>query len=64
MKVILVILGMLALLGGIGIFGNAKSAVHEIEAFILILIFATSVGSAGIVDAVDKLRLSQAPPKQ
>lgn len=65
MKVFLAIMGLLALLGGVGVFGNSKSAVHEIEAFILILIFAVCMGSAGIIEAVDKLRgKSEAPPNK
>jgi len=63
-KVFLAILAMLALLAAVGVFGSAKSAVHEIEAFILGLIFVTAMGTAGIIESIDKLREANEPPKQ
>lgn len=56
MRVLLFILAILAFLAGGAILGGAKSAIHEIEAFILFLISAVFISGAGIVEAVNRLR--------
>jgi len=56
MRILLFILGVLAFTGGLLILSSAKSAIHEIEAFILFLIGSVFVSSAGIVEAINLLR--------
>ena len=56
MRILLFLLAILAFLAGAGIFASAKSAIHEIEAFILFLITAVFISGAGIVEAVNQLR--------
>jgi len=56
MRVLLFLLSILAFLVGIGILVSAKSAIHEIEAFILFLISAVFISGAGVVEAVNLLR--------
>jgi hypothetical protein len=53
---LLYILAIVAFLAGGVIWGEAKSAIHEIEAFILFLISAVFISGAGIVEAVARLR--------
>jgi len=55
MKILLFILAILAFLSGAGILASAKSAIHEIEAFILFLISAVFISGAGVVEAVEAL---------
>ncbi|MDA1143295.1 MAG: hypothetical protein O3B01_32465 [Planctomycetota bacterium] len=56
MRVILAILAIAAFFAGAAILGDAKSAIHEIEAFILFLISAVFISGVGIVEAVNQLR--------
>ena len=55
MKVFLFILAVLAALAGAGILVSAKSAIHEIEAFILFLVGAVCLSGAAIVEAVKRV---------
>jgi uncharacterized paraquat-inducible protein A len=59
MKLACMVLGVLGLLLGLAIAAGAKSAVHEIEAGIGFLIFATSLGAYGIIDAIERARADQ-----
>jgi hypothetical protein len=43
------IVGVLALVFGLYVFLNSKSAVHEIEAGIAMLCFISAIGAAGII---------------
>lgn len=56
MRFLLFLLAILAFLAGAGIFVGSKSAIHEIEAFLLFLIGAVFISGAGVVDAVNLLR--------
>lgn len=53
MRIMLFILAILAFLAGFGILASAKSAVHEIEAFVLFATAAVLFGSAGIIEAIN-----------
>ena len=55
MRILLFVLAILAFLLGVGILAIAKSAIHEIQAFILFLIGAVFLSGAGIVEAVNSL---------
>jgi hypothetical protein len=55
MSVFLFILYILSFLAGGVIFADAKSAIHEIEAFLLFLISAVFLVGAAIVEAFDRL---------
>ena len=52
MRVFLFILCILSFLAGVMIFAAAKSAIHEIEAFLLFLIGAVFLVGAAIVKAI------------
>ena len=52
MRVFLFILCILSFLAGVMIFPVAKSAIHEIEAFLLFLIGAVFLVGAAIVEAI------------
>ncbi len=56
MRILLFVFAILAFLAGVGIIVDAKSAIQEIEAFILFLISAVFVSGAGVVEAVNLLR--------
>lgn len=56
MRWILVALAILAFLSGITVFAAAKSAIHEIEASILLVIAAVLFSGAAIVDAIHTMR--------
>jgi cytochrome c biogenesis protein CcdA len=56
MRILLFILGLVAFLYGASVMGVARSAVHEIEAFILFLIGAVFISGAAIVEAVNAVR--------
>lgn len=56
MRILLFLLAVLAFLAGAGVLTAAKSAIHEIEAFILFLIGAVFISGAGVVEAVNVLR--------
>ena len=57
MKFFLFIVAILAFLFGLGVMVGSKSAVHEIEAMILFLISTVSMGCAGIIESVNRLRI-------
>ena len=59
MKLACMVLGVLGLCLGLAIAAGAKSAVHEIEAGIGFLIFATSLGAYGIIGAVERSGVEQ-----
>ncbi len=56
MRIMLFLLTILSFIFGAVIFTGAKSAIHEIEAFVLFLISAVFFSGAGIVEAVNQLR--------
>jgi hypothetical protein len=56
MRIFLFILCVLSFLAGLMIFSAAKSAIHEIEAFLLFLIGAVFLVGAAIVDAIHSQR--------
>lgn len=56
LKNVLFLLAILALLSGVGIFASAKSAIHEIEGFLLFTIAAILASGAVVTDAVDSLK--------
>lgn len=60
MSIVLMVLACLAFVGGFGTLIAAKSAVHEIEAYVLFLIFAVFLSGAAIVDAVKAAAKSKA----
>jgi hypothetical protein len=60
--VILFLLAMASAIMGFAIFSNASSAIHEIEALILFLIFAVSVGSLGIMASLPPATALPPPP--
>ena len=55
MKTILLVLAVLAFLSGLGILGSAKSAIHEIEAFVLYIVSAVLFSGSAIVGAITHL---------
>lgn len=63
MRILLFILAILAFLAGASILATAKSAIHEIEAFVLFLIAAVFISGAGVVEAVNLLRKDMASKK-
>lgn len=56
LKFFLLVAGILTLVGGFSIFSVAKTAIHEIEAFLLFIISAVSLSGATVAEAVDRLR--------
>ncbi len=64
MRILLWILAIVALLVGAIIFAAAKSAIHEIEGFMLFLISAVFISGAGVVEAVNRLRKDMVPIKE
>lgn len=52
MRIMLPILAALSFFGGFAVFGNAKSAVHEIEGLILFLISSVFISGACTVEAL------------
>ena len=56
MRIILFVLAVFAFIGGAAILTTAKSATHEIEGLILLVIFAIFLSGAGIVEAVNLLK--------
>ena len=56
MRIILFILALFAFIGGTAILTTAKSATHEIEGLILLVIFAIFLSGAGIVEAINLLK--------
>lgn len=65
MKTILLFLAVFAFLSGFGILGFAKSAIHEIEAFVLYIVSAVLFSGSAIVGAINSLteKLEKAPPE-
>jgi hypothetical protein len=55
MRLFLFLLAVLALLSGFGILSSAKSAIHEIEAFVLYIVSAVFFSGAAIVGAINRL---------
>lgn len=62
MSTLMGVLSVLALLAGIGTLVVAQSAVHEIEAYVLFVIFAVLLGSSAVVDALNALGKRIKPP--
>ena len=55
MRIFLALVGILAFVIGLWLLGTAKSALHEIEAFVLLLIFVVCCSGTGIIEAIDRL---------
>ena len=64
MRIVLFILALIAFLAGAGVIVAAESAIHEIEAFILLLISAVLLVGASVVDAVIAARKEIEPVLQ
>jgi hypothetical protein len=56
MRFILFVLAVFAFIGGAAILTTAKSAAHEIEGLILLVIFSIFLTGAGIVEAINLLK--------
>lgn len=56
MRIILLILAIISFLAGAAIFAGSKSAIHEIEGFLLFLVSAVFISGASIIDAILLLR--------
>ncbi len=56
MRVLLFLLSVISLLVGGAILMTADSAIHEIEAFILMLIAAVLLTGSAVVEAINRLR--------
>jgi hypothetical protein len=56
MRIFLFILCVLSFIAGLMILAGAKSAIHEIEAFLLFLIGAVFLVGAAIVEAIHSQR--------
>ena len=56
MRIILFVLASFAFIGGTAILTTTKSAAHEIEGLILLVIFAVFLSGAGIVEAINLLK--------
>lgn len=59
MKYVLIVIGALMIFSGFGILSSAKSAIHEIEAFIMFLIASVLISSASIIMAIEKKQKSE-----
>lgn len=55
MKIFLFVLSVLAFLAGFGILQSSKSAIHEIEAFVLYIVSAVLFSGAAIVGAINRV---------
>jgi len=55
MKTALLVLSFIAFLAGLIILGSAKSAIHEIEGFVLYVVSAVFLSGAAIVGAINKI---------
>jgi len=64
MRIFLFCLAILALLAGVSILLYAKSAIHEIEAFVLFLISAVFLSGAAVVESVNLLRMDMSLVKE
>jgi hypothetical protein len=56
MRIILFVLAIFSFIGGAAILTTAKSAAHEIEGLILLVVFAVFLSGAGIVEAINLLK--------
>lgn len=64
MKIAFWILGLLATLFGLFVLGNAKSALHEIEAGISFVLMAILWSGAGVMSRIDKfIEVTQTKPE-
>lgn len=66
MRILLSIVGVIALAFGVFILARPSweiSAIHEIEAIISILVFVTSFGFVGVINALGRLLPQQAKGK-
>ena len=59
MKYVLIVFGALMIFSGFGILSSAKSAIHEVEAFIMFLIASVLISSASIIMAIEKKQKSE-----
>lgn len=59
MKYVLIVFGALMIFSGFGILSSAKSAIHEIEAFIMFLIASVLISSSSIIMAIEKKQKSE-----
>ena len=59
MKYVLIVFGALMIFSGFGILSSAKSAIHEIEAFIMFLIASVLISSASIIMSIEKKQKSE-----
>ncbi|MCT7572220.1 hypothetical protein [Aliarcobacter butzleri] len=59
MKYVLIVFGALMIFSGFGILSSAKSAIHEIESFIMFLIASVLISSASIIMAIEKKQKSE-----
>lgn len=55
MKVALFVLSVLSFFAGFAILQGSKSAIHEIEAFVLYIVSAVLFSGAAIVGAINRL---------
>lgn len=58
MKILLFVLSAISFFAGVGIFSISKSAIHEIEGFILLLIAAIFLTGSSIVESINSLKKS------
>ena len=56
MRFILFALSFVAFLAGSAVLASSKSAIHEIEGFMLFVVSAVCLSGAGIVEAITLLR--------
>lgn len=52
MRIILFLLGILSFLCGAVILAGAKSAIHEIEGFLLFVVSAIFISGASVIDSI------------
>jgi hypothetical protein len=56
MAILFFLLGLVSFLGGGGMLVGARSWIHEVEGFILLLISTVFWSVAGVVEMLDRLR--------
>jgi len=54
MRNVLAVISILSFLAGAGILSESKTAIHEIEGFLLFLISASTLSGAGIIEAIQR----------
>jgi uncharacterized membrane protein YoaK (UPF0700 family) len=64
MRIILFVLAIFAFVGGAAILTTAKSAAHEIEGLILLVICAVLLSGAGIVEAINLVKKEMSSMKK